>query len=160
MIEFRVEGDQAVIKSLSARVPKLTRAIVNSVTRSSIMLVRYVKEKKLSGQVLKVRTGTLRRKVNYRVTQSPSEVVGAVGVKLSYAAAHEYGLDVQETVREHLRTAKQAFGRPIAGVTFSVRAHTRHMKLPERSFLRSSLHELTPEIQAMIRGDVGGALTS
>jgi phage gpG-like protein len=118
------------------------------------MLVRYVKEHKLSGQVLHVRTGTLRRKINYRVTQTAAAITGQVGVKLSYAAAHEYGLDVEEQVREHLRTAKMAFGRPIAPVTFSVRAHTRHMKLPERSFLRSSLREMTPEIQAMIRAAV------
>jgi hypothetical protein len=157
MIEFTIEGDAAVVKMLGAKVPALTRGGLNSVTRASIMLVRYVKENKLSGQVLHVRTGTLRRKVNYRVTESSTAIVGQVGVKLAYARAHEMGLDVEETVREHLRTAKQAFGRPISPVTFSVRAHTRHMKLPERSFLRSSLRELTPEIQAMIRAGVVAA---
>lgn len=151
MIEFSVQGDQAVVKMLGAQVPALTKAVRNSITRASIMLVRYVKENKLSGQVLHVRSGTLRRKVNYRVTETPSTITGQAGVKLSYAAAHEYGFDGDVNVREHLRTAKQAFGRPIAATTFSVRAHSRHMKLPERSFLRSSLRELTPAIQGMIR---------
>jgi hypothetical protein len=158
MIEFRIEGDAAVVRSLAARVPALTKAVLNSVTRASIMLVRYVKENKLSGQVLHVRTGNLRRAVNFRVTQSPTSITGSVGVKSKYGRAHELGLDVEETVREHLRTAKMAFGRPISPVTFSVRAHTRHMKLPERSFLRSSLREMTPQIQEMIRAGVSGAL--
>lgn len=157
MIEFRVEGDQAVIRMLSAKVPMLTNAIRASVVRSSIALVRYVKENKLSGQVLHVRSGTLRRKVNYRVTESASEITGSVGVKLKYAAAHEYGLDTEEFIKSHLRTVKQAFGRPINPVQVTVRAHSRHMKLPERSFLRSSLREMTPEIQQDLRLAVEGA---
>lgn len=157
MIEFTISGDQATIKMLGAKVPALTKGVLNSVTRASIRLVRYVKENKLSGQVLHVRSGTLRRKVNYRVTQTDTAITGQVGVRLSYAPPHELGLDVEETVREHLRTAKQAFGRTISPVTFSVRAHVRHMKLPERSFLRSSLRELTSEIQAEIRTGVLGA---
>jgi hypothetical protein len=48
---------------------------------------------KLSGQVLKNRTGTLRRKINYEVRETPTGITGSVGVKLSYAAAHEYGFD-------------------------------------------------------------------
>jgi hypothetical protein len=157
MIEFSVQGDQAVIRMLSAKVPLLTKAVHGSVMRASIMLVRYVKENKLSGQVLKNRTGTLRRKVNFRVTESASAITGSVGVKLSYAKAHEYGFEGQVTVRSHLRTIKQAFGRSIMPVTFTMPTHTRHMKLPMRSFLRSSLREMTPEIQAIIRAGVMGA---
>jgi hypothetical protein len=151
MIEFSVQGDDAVVKMLGAQVPALTKAVRNSIVRGSIALVRYVKEHKLSGQVLHVRSGTLRRKVNYRIIDSASSITGQVGVKLKYAAPHEYGFDGVVNVRAHLRTAKMAFGRPIAAVTFSVRAHSMHMKLPERSFLRSSLREMTPAIQSMIR---------
>lgn len=160
MIEFSVQGEDAVIRMLSAKVPKITASVHGSIMRASIMLVRYVKENKLSGQVLKNRTGTLRRKVNYRVTETAGAITGSVGVKLSYARSHEYGLDTEEYVKAHLRTIKQAFGRPINPVQVSVSAHTRHMKLPERSFLRSSLRELTPEIQAMIRAGVMGATAS
>jgi hypothetical protein len=40
---------------LGAKVPALTKGVLNSVTRASIRLIRYVKENKLSGQVLHVR---------------------------------------------------------------------------------------------------------
>jgi len=157
MISFTVDGDAAVVRMLNAKVPALNAAVRSSITRASIMLLAYVKANKLSGQVLKVKTGTLRRKVNYRVWETANAFVGQVGVTLAYAAAHEYGFSGDENVREHLRTIKQAFGRPIAPVTFPVRAHSRHVNLPERSFLRSSLRELTPEIQALIRAGVVGA---
>lgn len=157
MIQFSVSGDDAVVRMLGARVPALTKSVLGSVTRATIMLLRYVKEHKLSGQVLKNRTGTLRRKVNYRVIQTATTITGQVGVKLAYARIHEKGFDGPENVKEHLRTIKMAFGRPIAPVSFSVRAHTRHMHMPRRSFLASSLRELTPEIQTMIRAGVMGA---
>lgn len=150
MIQFTIVGDDAVIRMLQAKVPALTKAVRTSITRASISLLRYVKENKLSGQVLKNRTGTLRRKMNYRVTETPNSITGAVGVKLSYAAAHEFGFDGPENVRAHLRTIKQAFGRSIAPVTFNVRAHTRTVHLPERSFLRSALSDKRGEITAMI----------
>jgi hypothetical protein len=157
MISFTVQGDAAVVRMISAKVPKLTNAVRTSLTRATFMLVGYVKTNKLSGQVLRVKTGTLRRKINGRVSETSNSITGQVGVKLAYAAAHEYGLDVDESVRAHLRTIKQAFGRSIAPVTFEVKAHSRHVHLPERSFLRSSLREMTPEIQNMIRAAVVGA---
>jgi phage gpG-like protein len=116
-----------------------------------------VKERKLSGQVLKNRTGTLRRKINYQLRETPTEVSASVGVQLSYAAVHEYGFDGIVTVKEHLRTITQAFGRPIAPVHVHRGAHQRHMKLPERSFLRSSLRENAPSIREAARRRGAGA---
>jgi phage gpG-like protein len=157
MISFTVQGDAAVVRMLQAKVPALNAAVRSSVTRATFALVAYVKANKLSGQVLKNRTGTLRRKINGRVSETSNSITGQVGVKLAYAAAHEYGFDGNENVRAHLRTIKQAFGREIAPVTFQVQAYTRHVHLPERSFLRSSLSEMTPAIQTMIREAVVGA---
>src|SRR5450759_2228943 len=106
MISFSVEGDAAVVRMLQAKVPALTTAVRTSVTRATFALVAYVKANKLSGQVLKNRTGTLRRKINGRVTETSNSITGIAGVKLAYAAAHEYGLDIDESVRAHLRTIK------------------------------------------------------
>ena len=55
---------------------------------------------------------------------------------------HEFGFSGTQNVRESLRTVKQAFGRPISPVEAIVRAHSRKVDLPERSFLRSALREL------------------
>ena len=155
MINITISGDGEVIQMIGAKGPKIARELTSEMHRVTLKLLRYVKENKLSGQVLKNRTGTLRRKVNECVTESPNSIVGQVGVRLSYAAAHEYGFDGQETVRAHLRTIKQAFGRPLAEAKeVQVRSFTRHMKIPERSFLRSSLRELKPQIERDLRAAV------
>jgi phage gpG-like protein len=160
MIEIRILGSettQLALKSFGLGVKERLR---EAITRSAIELTRYVKERKLSGQVLKNRTGTLRRKINYAIRETVSEISAAVGVKLSYAAVHEYGFDGVVSVKEHLRTIKQAWGRPIAPTEVAVHAHSRHMHLPERSFLRSSLRERGPSIREALSAAVvaaGGA---
>jgi hypothetical protein len=158
MITGRITGDTVVLLKLRTMGIRIRDAVRETVTRDAIALSRYVKEQKLSGQVLKNRTGTLRRKIDYLVSESPTSISGSVGVKLSYAAAHEYGIDKVVTVREHLREIKQAWGRPIAPMTVVVRQHPMHMHLPERSFLRSSLRENAPTIREHLRSAVAGAI--
>lgn len=141
MITGKVVGADKLTVRFNEMAPRLRERLKLQITREAVALLRYVKEQKLSGQVLRNRTGTLRRKVNYVVRDGVSDVMATVGVKLSYAGIHEYGFDGTETVREHLRTITQAFGRTIAPVQVTVREFSRHMHMPERSFLRSSLSE-------------------
>lgn len=168
MIIGKLSGDSEVLlrlKSMSVRVQSALRA---EIQRQAIALTRYVKETKLSGQVLKNRTGTLRRKINYEITDSETAVTASVGVKLSYAAAHEYGFDGVVTVRDHVRAVKSRNARgqidgkrrTIAqGVAF-VHTYQRHMHLPERSYLRSSLRENSASIREALRGAVAEAVSS
>ncbi|MDB4882389.1 MAG: Bacteriophage protein of unknown function [Gemmatimonadetes bacterium] len=156
MIEIRVLGGEKTELALRQFPIGARERLREAVLRNAIRLTRYVKEQKLSGQALKNRTGTLRRKVNYLLRETPNEVTASVGLKLSYAAAHEYGFDKVVTVKEHLRTIKQAWGRPIAPVTFSVPSHQRHMKLPERSYLWSSLRENAPSMRDQLIAAVIG----
>lgn len=158
MITSRITGDTAVLLKLRSMGIGIRDALRTAVRRESIALTRYVKENKLSGQVLKNRTGTLRRKINSSVRETPTSIVGSVGVRLSYAAAHEYGIDKTVSVREHLRTIKQAWGRPIEPMSVAVQAHQRHMHSPERSFLRSSLRENELTIREHLRAAVAGAI--
>jgi phage gpG-like protein len=156
MITFKV-NDQAIIAKLGSMGPRIREALRAAVTREAIALTRVVKEEKLSGQVLKNRTGTLRRSINFSVTDDATGVTGSVSSGVKYAAAHEYGFDGIVSVREHLRIVKQAFGRPIESVSATVRAHQRHMHLPERSFLRSALAESTPGIRERLHAAVAAA---
>lgn len=147
MIDFTITGDEAVIGRLRAMPPRIQAAITATMQREMIGLSGYIKAEKLSGQVLKTRTGTLRRKVNARVTASETAVTGQVGVQLAYAAIHEYGFDGTEQVRAHTRTIHQAFGHALASpVVVQVQSFSRHMKMPERSFLRAGLRERAPGI--------------
>ena len=157
MIDFTVSGDEAVIARLKRMSPAVQTAVSAAVTRACIMLTAVAKAK-VSGPVLKTKTGTLRRKINYRVVEGADSVVGTVGLKLAYGAIHEYGFDGSGTVKSYQRTIKEAFGHAISPRTVVVRSFTRHMKMPERSYLRSSLAENKGAIRDMIAAAVTGAV--
>lgn len=149
MIRGEVLGGNEVGKFLAERKEKIIGGMSATIARLVITLQRNVKIK-LSGGVLNVRTGRLRRSINMelRGVDTP-QVEGRVGTNVVYARPNEFGYN--GTVKEHMRTIKEAFGKPLkAPVTFSVPAHTTH--LPERSFLRSALAELQPEIKRSLKG--------
>lgn len=145
----RIQGAAAVMEQ------RLTRAV----TRLSIEVQAAVKEQKLTGQVLHVRTGTLRRSINRRVTQIPQGTFASVGTNVSYARVHEFGFRGNVSVRARTRKVKSAFGKPLrAAALQNVRAHSRRVDLPARSFLRSTLREQEPRIVSSLRDAVLGAL--
>lgn len=142
--------------------PQRLRAAMEAVVqRLSIMVQGKVKDK-LTGQVLHVRSGTLRRSINRVVQSDTAGVVATVGTNVRYAAVHEYGFDGDVTVRAHVRrVASRSVGKgkklSVQGVAF-VREHTRHMHVPETSFLRSVLIESGAQIRADIKAAAVGAL--
>lgn len=158
MIRGYVVGDEAVVQRFSAMPPKLKAAILTAVTHLSRKLQRNVKAEKLSGQVLNVRTGTLRRSIDLNISESSTGVVGKVSTNLSYAPVHEYGFKGVVTVKSHMREIKQAFGKSITPKSITVGTHTRNVNLPARSFLRSALRdmeqsgEITREILKAVEG--------
>lgn len=156
MLNTSISGADALAKKLSKLPQDIRSEVKASMTRLCLKLVAKVKSDKLSGQVLKVRTGTLRRSVSYRVVDTPTELAGYVGTNVKYAAAHEYGFAGTVTIREHLRTVKQAFGKSLKEPTVAtVRSHSRKVNLPERSFIRSAIRDMEPEIQSEIIAAIG-----
>jgi phage gpG-like protein len=149
MIAAELIGAERVVAFLELLPPKAMAAIKADVSRLAITLLRKVKEEKLSGQVLKNQTGTLRRSINQRVEVFGQQaVVGSVGTNLSYAAAHEFGFKGPVNVKAHMRLVKKAFGRTVKNPEeHPVRSFTRQMNLPERSFLRTAMAEMAPEIR-------------
>lgn len=148
---------EALLARLAGTGAALQSGMRRAVERLSIIVQGGVKEGKLTGQVLHVRTGTLRRSINRRITEDSSGVFATVGTNVRYAAAHEYGFDGEVTVKAHTRRAQQQMalkGKKRPGKsegTINVRQFTRHMHLPEKSFLRSELRDRTPQIQQDLR---------
>lgn len=157
MIAFRITTSGNLELSLRSAGMRVRGAVRRSLARAGVQVLTRAKEK-LSGPVLKTRTGRLRRSINTQFVESPTRLAVQVGTNVEYAAVHEYGFDGQQTVKAHLRTMSQAFGRQIAARKVAVRAFQRHVHLPERSFLRSSLAELAPQIRAELAHDVQAAL--
>lgn len=97
-------------------------------------LVTYIKTNKLAGDPLHQRSGRLAESIHAENTSNERTISVRVGTNVRYAAVHEYGFNDVVNVRAHLRLSKN-------GIKFPVRAHTMDMKMPERSFMRSSLRE-------------------
>lgn len=151
MIRAELIGKEHLVPFIHSILPRVQKQLEESITRLCIQLSRSVKENKLSGAVLRNRTGRLRRSINYRLETTPTSVYGIVGTNVEYARAHEYGVDKNVTVREHMRQIKKAWGKDLkAPKAVMVRSHSRHMRLPERSFLRSALREMDAEIKTQI----------
>jgi len=141
MIDAYVVGSESVIRRFDSMPDKLRVQLKIAITRLAIKLQRYVKSDKLSGQVLNVRTGTLRRSIDKVVVDQGNRVIGKVSTNVRYGKLHEYGFKGTKTVEAHVREIKKAWGRSITPRQAQIREHTREVNLPERSFLRSALKD-------------------
>jgi phage gpG-like protein len=157
-LDVKFSGDDKLIANFRGMGPAVERAGAASIKRSTMKVLRKAKEK-VSGGVLKNRTGTLRRAINARFVGSAGFIVGIVGIKLRYAAAHEFGCHKTVTVKAHLRMMKTAWGRPVKQPRkITVSSHPMRMNLPERSYLRSSLRDLRSDILADMQTSVAKAV--
>lgn len=166
-LNVNIQAEQFLAR-LHGMSTKLSQNMLRVVTRLSVEVQAAVKDK-LSGGVLHVRSGTLRRSINRVVTQEGGSTTAVVGTNVIYAGVHEFGFDGVVTVRAHTRhinaPSKIALhkirghdigiyetkpGKPTGGVA-NVREYSRHMVMPERSYLRSTLADFTVRIQTDIR---------
>ena len=153
-----VLGLPETLKALDRSTEQMKAALRGAITKLTMQLLTRVKEQKLSGQVLNVRTGRLRRSITFDVSEQAGQIVGVVGTNVVYSARFEMGFKGDEQVRAHMRTAKMAWGKQIKNPhSTQVKAHVRKVNVPERSFLRSALNEMAPQIQAELAAAVEAA---
>jgi phage gpG-like protein len=150
LLTIDVRAEQLVARLLGAERAMLD-SLKTAVDRLTIEVQSHVKARKLSGQALHVQTGTLRRSINRQTIVDGGTVIGTVGTNVRYAAVHEYGFRGNVSVRSHVRSTQ-------SGGTANVRAHTRRVDLPARSFLRSTLAEDAENIRVVLRAAAVAAL--
>lgn len=159
MVKIELIGGDTVAAVLRSWEPKLQSEIRASIGRSVLRMQRHIGQNKLSGQVLNVQTGTLRRSIDQVVQSDGNAVHGIVNTNVRYGAAHEYGFTGTVNVKAHLRHVRQVFGRPLKHPKYvQVGSHSRSVKLPERSFLRSALRDMRPQIEADLKQSLERAL--
>lgn len=135
---------------LMERYPERLRDAMFKANRdSSSVLTRRIKLK-VSGDVLKVRTGNLRRgwaQIMPRV--DGNSWVGGAGTGVEYDPFHEFGFHGLVQVRAHQRRGDTAFGRKVTPFTASVSAHSRSLDYGGRPHARPALAESKERIQAI-----------
>jgi phage gpG-like protein len=147
MIRGVIVGKDEFKGRLTAAYANTDPEMQRSMARLVLSLVRRIKEK-LGGEVLKARTGRLRRSIHGEVRAAgASSIQGEAATNVEYAAIHEYG----GTTAPHDILPKR--GRALAfamnGRQFVfAKVHHPGSKIPERSFMRSALDEMSPEIRA------------
>jgi phage gpG-like protein len=148
-VKITVSGASEVVHRFEKLPSALDALLAKKMQALAIGLSAHVMQNKLSGQVLKTRTGNLRASINPRIMNTAGERKAIVGTNMQYAAKHEYGFSGTEKVKAHLRIIKQAFGRRLkAPVQVQVGAFSRSVNFPVRSFLRSALADYEAKIHA------------
>jgi phage gpG-like protein len=144
VIEFTV--DQSGARARIGRfTPQLLVTLQTHVLRFAIMLQGYVKAEKLSGDPLNRRTGNLSRSINFApVKVDGNEVYSSVGTNLSYGKVHELGLTIPAHTIQAVRAQALAFSWK-GKLRFFKSVQIPDVKMPQRSFLRSSLRENSPQ---------------
>lgn len=157
MIRGALVGDRETIARLGKVSDKARPAVKQSIVNLTLRLLAKVKSEYLSGQVLNVRTGRLRRSINQRITESGSRIEGIVGTNVEYARVHELGFKGVVSVKAHARKIKQAWGKPLKSAkVVQVAAHTRNVDIPKRAFLLPALREMDDDA----RKEISAALNS
>lgn len=156
MINISLVGDQEVIARFGYLPDKMRAALYKKITALTLRLEAKVKSK-LQGEVLHKRTGFLLSSVHSRVTDDATEIRGEVsaGADVPYAMIHEYGGDI------HHPGGTPYIPNKAGMVTFVSKAHALADKLPvtkahlihipQRSYLRSSMEDMSEEIISGIR---------
>ena len=148
MLTVEIEGEEELSARFSAMPAAIRAALAEKFAALAQRLEDKIRNDKLDGQVLNARDGRLRDSIGVKLDEHGASLMTS-GVK--YAAAQEYGFTGEESVAAHTRVIKEAFGRAIAPKTILIQAFARQMRLPERSYMRSSLEDMQDEIAQALR---------
>ena len=164
MISGEIRNEREVVARFERLPDRLRARLLATMQRLGIQLAGIVESQKLSGHVLRNRTGHLRASIGAVASETEAEIATRVGIRggptIGYGRAHEFGFRGDVTVREHLRKLSQAWGRPVEPREITVGTHTRKVNLPERSYLRSALAEFGGTALQTIRRDVATEVRS
>lgn len=154
---IRVEGVDRAEAHFRLMGRRSVPAARTAALQAGFLLNAYVKQNMLSGQRLRVRSDELRSSFNVRQAPEVGDGVGAiVGTNVRYAPVHEFGFSGDVRVGAHPReirvkpkkAPRRAPRAPRAGTKsrprtetriVQVRAHSRHVNLRARRYLRDTV---------------------
>jgi phage gpG-like protein len=115
MVNVEVKNTERVINNMRTFRNDLKGENMAIMADVCIYLMNYIQTNKLSGQVLKRRTGRLVGAMNYAVRDEAGNVVGRVGNSAIYAHIHEFGKTITAKNSKYLTIPLPAAMTP-AGV--------------------------------------------
>jgi phage gpG-like protein len=161
----------------------MAQAIAKGMDYENELTIGHAQARKLSRRsatTLGVVTNRLRSSLNQvSAVINGNSVISSIGTNVAYAGVHEFGFDGRVQVKAFTRRVNtyaggtkfvatlQKSGRIVkkkakitATGTQQVRAHSRQLKMPERSFIRSSIRERLPAYGATLSARVIAAFAN
>ena len=99
MISADFRGDKPALDRLRAFPDAVNEGLARAVAKLGTGLQSRIRQDKLSGQVLKIRSGALKASIEVATHRSAAAVTATVSTDLDYAAAQEYGFSGTVSVR-------------------------------------------------------------
>lgn len=152
MLAFELVGDAQLAASLSELPASIFAILAQRVAAGTIKVQAHIIRDKLSGQVLAVRSGALRRSIQQVVSVAEPTVTGRVfsSGDVKYAGIQEYG--GRTSPHDIFPKKAEALAFVMGGKTvFAKVVHHPGSQIPARSFMRTGLADLAPEIEADIK---------
>ncbi len=151
MLALSIDGADALRARLDAFPDAVQGALAAKAQDLASALADKVKSEKLSGQVLAARSGALLASIGAEVSSDGDEISASVGSygDVKYAAIQEYG---GKTGAHEILPVKAKVLAFLAGGAMRFARKVEHpgSVIPERSYLRSSLDEMSAEILAAL----------
>jgi phage gpG-like protein len=152
-------GDREIVARLE-RMPGAVRESLRAKLETlTIALQTHIVRDKLHGQVLNQRSGALARSIQRRIDALSSAMYGVVfsAGDVKYAKIHEFG--GQTPPHDIYPSKAKALHFTIGGrEVFAKVVHHPGSKMPERSFMRSSLADMRGEIrEGLLEAVLSGA---
>ena len=143
MILVKIDAAGAAAKL--ARIATAMRAGVRSTCDSAAQALLALVQRKLSGEVLALRSGALRRSIQTDVAENARGVQARVfsDGSVPYARIQEFGGRIAMPAIAAVSAKSLAFAYE-GRLVFARRANAHVATLPERSYLRASLAEFAP----------------
>jgi phage gpG-like protein len=144
-----LEGADTLDLQLASLPADLLARLEEKARQLAASLADKVREEKLSGGVLQIRTGALKASISSDISIDGNQVNATVGSfgDVKYAAIQEYG---GKTGAHEILPSKASVLAFVAqgAIHFARRVEHPGSVIPERSYLRSSLEEMSAEIVA------------
>lgn len=143
IINITLSGDKAMIARLNRMPTAMHVALALKIRQLALKLEKWVKTRKLNGTVLNRISGRLARSIANKVTEAQHLILASVysSGDVKYAAIHEFG----GKTAPHVILPKKAQALAFGGGFFAKVNHPGST-MPERSFLRSSLRDMSTQI--------------
>lgn len=158
MLNIQLHGDQQLVQKFESAGPRARAELERAITKLCLILEGNIKNEKLSGQVLHVRTGNLRASIHTVPVESSGDVItGRVASSgdVKYGAIHEFGGKTPAHLIYPKNAQALAFegSRPNASfvgpgnVVFAKYVNHPGSTMPERSYMRSALGDMKEQIR-------------